>query len=369
VSDRRQRTRASALLLIAVLAALAWPAAAAIAAADDLRSQPKAELERLKLAAEVAKLRHDNAVAEGLSGALLRFAPFLTILVAAGGLGATIAKQASEQRSQRRDDLEERKKERDDRRLEAHRRLEDRFAAILSELGSAAPATQAGAAASLVTYLEPEHREFHHQARLAVLTNLKLDHIEPIRKLLAQVYGMSLESGAPVDRFERDLSRAKLAETSLCDIDLREADLAFADLTNATLLGSDLYRARGFGVILEGARLGAGPARAASLIEVRFKRARCQGADFSGARLINAHLQEADLRGARFFGATLQAAHLEKADLRGARFQDANLADTYFHGAILDVATVRTIARAVNWRKAHFDSEVKAALVALTGSG
>ena len=367
---------------------------ACLAAATGPRSAATDELTERKLKAEVDKLEHDNAVADGTSGLIARFAPLATILVSAGGLILAIFKQGADQRAQRAKDLAderaqrekelaertkdlaaqraqrekelaERRREREDRRIEEEHRLEDRFAAILAQLGSTAPAVQAGAAASLVTYLQPEYSRFHHQARLAVLTNLKLELPEPIRKLLALVYAQSLESGVPVDQLERDLSRAQLAETSLCDVKLCEADLAFANLTNAVLLGSDLYRAKGYGVNLEGARLGAGAARPAWLIEVRFQAARCRAADFSGVLLINAHLREADLRDARFYGASLQAAHLERADLRGAHFQQADIADTYFLGANIDDAALRTLARARNRDRAHFDPAVRVALDAL----
>lgn len=374
--------RVALLLAIAVAAAPALGPSACLAAADPSAPATPASraLAERKLAAEVAKLEHENAVADGFSGLMARYAALLTALVAAGGLAATIFRQTSELRAQRlhearereneqaareherEKDLADRERELEYRLAEQERRLEDRFAAILGEMGSVSPAIQAGAAASLVTYLEPGRERFHHQTRLAVLTNLKLELAEPIRKLLALVYGLSLESGAPVDRYERDLSHAKLAETSLCDVNLREADLAHADLTNTVLLGSNLYRAKGIEVVLEGARLGAGPARAASLIEVRFRRAQCRGADFSGVCLVNAHLQEADLREARFYGASLQAAHLEGADLRGARFQQADIADTYFRGAILDDDALYTLVRARNREKAHFDPAAQAVL-------
>jgi uncharacterized protein YjbI with pentapeptide repeats len=305
-------------------------------------------LERQKLRQEVEKLKHDNDAVGGASGFFSRYAAFITALVAVGGLLATFLKQSAEQSAQRRRDL-------DQREVESVRRLEDRFAAILNDLGSTAVPTQAGAASSLVTYLRPEHERFHHQVRVAVLTNLKVDHDEPIRKLLARVYKEALGAGEPADSFERDLSRAKLANTDLSGLELREADLGFADLRNSSLVGCDLYRARGIEVNLDGARVCAVDNRVTSLIEVRFRDARCRGADFSGTRIINAHFEGADLRGARFFQARLQAAHFEWAKLQGAQFQSANLNDAYFYDAEFDAAALHTIVRAFNWRNAHFD--------------
>lgn len=282
----------------------------------------------------------------------LDYAPLITALVAVGGLGATFWKQMSDQNSQRTRDRKQRK-------TESKRRLEDRFATILTELGSEATGIKAGAAASLVTYLEPQHSRFHHQVRLAVLTNLKFPQEEPIRKLLARVYVQALRSEEPINQFERDLSRAQLANTDFSAVDLPEADLAFANLRDSNLLGSNLARARGWKVVLEGSRLCPAEGRAMHLNDVRFKGALCYRADFSGAVLVNAHLELADLRDARFYGARLQAAHLEEAKLHGAQFQQANLADAYFFGAEFDGACMRSITRAVNWRKGHFDPEVR----------
>ena len=355
MSRQKAATRVVAISL-ALLLACCWPCTgAALGATDDLSTKSEQELTRLKLVEEVEKLERENDEADGLSGFLVGIAPFVTALVAVGGLLATFWKQNSDQRGQRERDRRE-------ARAERGRRLEDRFAAILTELGAESPFTKAGAAASLVTYLQPRHRRFHHQVRLAVLTNLKLDHDEPIRKLLARVYATAVSSEEPLDMFELDLSRAKLKNADLSGLALREADLAFADLTDALLLGTDLYRARGVKVCLEGARLGARAGRPASLIEVRFRQARCQNAVFSEALLVNAHLEEADLRGASFVRARLQAAHLERALLEGAHFEQANLADTYFVDAELDYVALRSIRRAFNWRKAHFDPATRDAV-------
>jgi uncharacterized protein YjbI with pentapeptide repeats len=346
----RRRAFVIALCLFAAVTAMQVAAPPPARATTPLPS--KDVLERQKLQQETLKLKQDRDQASGVSGFFSRYAAFLTALVAAGGLLATIWKHSSDQSTQRKRDI-------DQQRLETERRLEDRFATILNDLGSTAIPTQAGAASSLVTYLRPAHKRFHHQVRVAVLTNLKVDHGEPIRKLLARVYKEAIGTGEPADRFERDLSGAKLENADLSDLELREADLAFAELRNSTLVGCDFYRARGIRVNLDGARACTVGDRVTSLIEVRFHQARGRGADFTGARLINAHLEGADLREARFYQARLQAAHLEEAKLPGASFQAANLDDTYFYDAELDQRALRTIVRAFNWRNAHFDWQIK----------
>ena len=309
----------------------------------------KQVLERQKLKEEIEQLQHSNDAAGSVGDFFSRYGAFITALVAAGGLLLTIWKQGSDQRTQRNRDRTQSKTESD-------RRLEDRFATILTELGSTSVAVQAGAASSLVTYLG--HESFHHPVRIAVLSNLKIDHEEPIRKLLGRVYKNALSSGDAADSFERDLSRAKLANIDLSSLELRESDLAFADLTAATLVGCDLFRARGYQVVLEGARVCSDGAAITSLIEVRFQEAKCRDADFSGTHMINAHFKGADVRYARFLRARMQSAHFEGAKLSGARFQDANLDDAYFYSAELDDVALSSIVRARNWRSAHWDDDI-----------
>ena len=307
------------------------------------------------LARRSRKLKEDNRTSEGFSGIFARYAALVTAAVAAAGLIFTVLKHSSDRRAERGREITARE-------TESEQRLEDRFAAILSELGETATAKQAGAAASLVSYLTSDHQRFHHQVRIAVLTNLKVGHAEPIRKLLARVYREALTTGDSADGFERDLSRADLRNTDLSGLELREADLGFADLRRSTLVGCDLYRARGYGVKLGRARVCTVDKSITSLIEVRFHEAECDRADFSGARMINAHLNGAKLNGVLFYGARLQAAHLEGASLIGARFEAADVNDTYFYGARLDDVAIHSLSRSLNWRNAHFDSQVEARL-------
>lgn len=337
-----------------------------LAAVEDVPSAvaPKQQLEAEKLREEVAKLERENE-GNGLGDELIKFVPLITALVAVIGIVATLWKQVAEQSRQRKEELKQRETESQQRRIEAANRLEDRFAAILTELGSEKDSPKASAAAALATYLEPQHERFHRQVRLAVLTNLKLTQEEAIRKLFARVYVQALRSKLAINQFERDLSHAKLANTDLTDLALAEADLAFADLSNSDLAGCDLFRARGHRVDLHGARLGENDGEPTRLIEVRLKGANCREADFSGAVLVNAHMKEAKLEGAKFFRCHLQAAHFEGANLTGARFEQADLADTYFTGATLDATCLKGISRARRWRDAHFDPGVTAMIEAV----
>jgi uncharacterized protein YjbI with pentapeptide repeats len=312
------------------------------------------KLEAEKLRERVQKLKRENAPGD-LGDDVLKYAPLVTALIALLGVVLTVWKL-----------LVQRSTEIKQRDSEAKRRVEDQFAANLAQLGADGTAEKAGAAASIVTYLAPSYKSFHHQVRVAVLTNLKLPQEEPVRKLLARVYVEAMHSDQEIDQFERDLSNAKLGNTDLRDLELKEADLAFADLHNSDLAGCNLFRARGHSVNLGRARICADGGDPPSLIEVRFKDAKCRKADFSGAILVNAHMKGADLRRATFYGCHLQAAHFEGADLTEARFHQADLADTHFTGATLDRVCKKSISRALRWRKAHFDPGVKAEIEALS---
>lgn len=354
------------LLASLLLVALAEPGASIATSADPPPNPAKERLELQKLGEEVEKLEGENE-GEGFGDFIARFAPLITALVAVAGVIVAVFKQIGDQNTQRAKDREQREAEIRQRETENDRRLEDRFAAILTELAGEKAPSKASAAAAIVTYLEPRHARFHHQVRLAVLTDLKLEQEEPIRKLLARVYVEALRCGQEINAFERDLSRAKLANTDLAHLQLAEADLAFADLRDSNLSGCDLFRARGHKVVLDGARLCADRGKKPRLIEVRFKQASCRATDFSGALLVNAHMKEADLSGAKFYGCRLQAAHLEGADLSGARFEQADLADTYFTGATIDPVCAKSLSRAVRWRKAHFDPWVAEEIQLLAG--
>ena len=124
-----------------------------------------------------------------------------------------------------------------------------------------------------------------------------------------------------------------------------------------------MFRAKGWKVNLENARLSG-----AILQEARLMKARLRNTHFHGAILISANLKKADLRGARFQRARLQSAHFDKAVVLGAGFEDANLKDTFFLGTRFDNASLKSILRARNWEKAHFDFAVKQKLDDLRAS-
>jgi uncharacterized protein YjbI with pentapeptide repeats len=327
----------------------------------------KDTLERQKLQQEIDQLEQDN----GLRGFISGNAAALTALVGVLGLLITLrsqnresARQRDLDRAQRTADRRQRRADNRQREAETDRRLEERFAAILSDLGSDSQGLQASAVVSLLGFAQPERSAFHSRVRLTSVANLKVAQPEPVRDLLVRVLEEALRTPGPILGLERDLSGAALARADLSKLDLSGAALDATDLRQAKLEDATLQRSEGRETVLEQAF-----ANGAVLTNARLPRARAARARFNGARLVNAHLREADIRGGSFKGAELQGAHLESADLQGARFDGANVADTYFVGAKLDDVALRSLLHAANRDRAHFSRDDHDRLKALDRTG
>ncbi len=311
-----------------------------------------ARLERQKLRQETRKLRLENDHSGGWRGWVSDFAPFVTALVALVGLFLAAWKQITEQSRQRGLDRDQREADRIQRERESRRDLDERFSAILADLGAVSEALQAGAAVSLLTFLRPQHQAFHHQVRLIALANLKVEHRPAIVKLLIRTFEAAMTTDEPFEAAELDFSGAQLSEVRLVGLELSGADLRSAILTGADFSRAKLNDVQGRGAQLEKADL----SKRAQLVNARFPEARCAGACFDDSELVNAHFEGADLRRAKFRNAKLQAAHLD-ADLRGANFEGANVADTYFRKATLDDVALGTLRGASKLEKAHLSEE------------
>jgi uncharacterized protein YjbI with pentapeptide repeats len=198
---------------------------------------------------------------------------------------------------------------------------------------------------------------------LSLLGNVKLDRpdaiVSEIAPAIAGALRRLLASGIPRADLNLDLARSRLRRIDLSGLDLHEADLAFADLRHAKLGNTNMWRVLGYAVDVSKAALAG-----ANLEEARWHTCRARETQFHDCRMTSAVLKEADLSGAEFFGSRLQGAHLERATLLGASFEGANLADAFFAGAKLDDAAVKSLSRALNWQKAHFDPEIAAAVAA-----
>jgi uncharacterized protein YjbI with pentapeptide repeats len=337
-----------------VLLAIAFAVAVCASAGSAAQPQPlsrQQQLEQEKLRQEIEQIRIDNRNAVGVRGFFSTNAGLLTG-IAAIGAALTALFNLTRQRGF----------DREQRTLESTRRLDERFSAILADLGDESDAVQAAAAVSLLTFLRPELAEYHHQVRLVTLANLKVREEGTISSLLVGVFEEALRTDVELTATEVDLTDAVLTGADLSGLDLHLAKLTGAKLRGAQLDNVNLRGAQGQNVILENASLRGSEA---DLQEVRFQNATAAGAIFHEANLGSAKFQEADLERARFQSARLQSAHFERANLSGARFQQADVNDAFFTEAILDESALKTLIDARNYRKAHFSPDVFEQLCAL----
>ena len=328
-------------------------------------------LENSKLQQEIIKLQLEN---QKLRSPLERYGAYgaiATSAVAVLGLLQTFNKQRQENLRQKELDYTQRENDRQQKHSEMQRKLEEQFANIVIHLGSESSSLQASGAVQIMGFLEPEYKQFHRQSFLILYAQLKVQHLQgrsrnrTLANLLVAAFEkaaqaqMSLE-GPQDNASPIDLSRTYLYQAQLPNLNLTEADIAFADLRGADLSGSRLFRVRGYEVHMEKARLSR-----TNLGEARLRKAFLSEAQFHNAKLVAADLRETDLSKAEFQQASMQSAHLDHSNLIGARFEQANLNDTYFYGATFSIHALKSILNAQNWEKAHFDTSVKAALIAL----
>jgi uncharacterized protein YjbI with pentapeptide repeats len=354
------------------------------------------ELQRRKLEQEVEKLEQDirkldieNDRAAGSWGLPLVLAPFITVLVAVGTLGANFLTQSRNMAQERRAFMEQqrtnedksqqwrdeflRQQEKDsaEREQEGLRRFDENLTRIVSNLGSPTLALQVNAAAALVGFLKPRYAELHTDLLTVVIANLKLRPDPTVSDLLRHdleravrlIFDPSRDAqqdiGDELDLTRLDLSRINLRNVNFQDIIV---DLAFSTLKRADLRGCNLTRAKGRDCDLDGALLSG-----ALLGEARFNGARGERVQFHETRLVSATFDDAVLPRAQFERAALQGSHFKRADLTDARFKGADLADAYFTGAVLDTAAKVSIARgALRWRAARFDPAVREELIRIS---
>lgn len=319
-----------------------------------IHSLSRAELEDEKLRQEIAQLTLEN---ERLSSSWQVFSPFTTLLtaiVAVAGVFVTIWKQ-----------FDERQRDRQQREFESRRRLDEKFTSIIVNISSDNRSLQMSSIVSLLTFLKPEYDTFHEQVYLILLANLKLKLDAQVNNLLVNAFEKALRiklstlrETAEVDKL--DFSHTNLYRIDLSGLNLRELDIGFADLRHANMKDVNLFRVRGIEANLEKCHL-----TRANLGEARLVRANLAEAHLHQANLVAATLKEATLKGTQFYQAKMQSAHLESADITGAQFEQADLKDTYFIGSKFDQQVLRSILKAKNWDKAHFDEEITVKLAEL----
>jgi len=305
-------------------------------------------LQEEKLRQEVIQLTYENERYKSAWYAFSQAAPLVTTLVAVLGLLATIWKQIKQQESERRQ-----------RAIDSQRLQDERFADIVKNLSAQNPALQAAAAVNIMNYLKPDNNAYHHQVFMILHAALKFKHSEAVRSTLIHAFGASLKLQPQAGNM-LDLSSCDLRDIDLTGVDLTEADLGFANLRRANLSETNLFRVRGIQVNLEKARLSK-----ANLSEARLQEAKMESAQLHNANLVSTKLKNANMRNTQFHQAKLQSAHFDGADLTGARFEQADLNDAFFNGAVIDSATIKSLFKAYNWEKAHFDKGIRDQLDAL----
>ncbi len=291
-------------------------------------------LNKEKLAQEVQQLKNQNE--PDPLGWLRTNASILlsTLVVVVGGLFGlwrwrVDRRDAQDKELKGRQDAQD--KELEDRKAEREKRAEERFQSVVEGLGSTSPATQAGAAIMLRTFLQSDYEQFYQQAFDLAVANLRLRHVDPdkpepldsLSQALIMVFkeafprARSLYSKGPLPLVARGirLDSAYLEEADLKQVWMPQAFLREADLREANLSQATLNQAN-----LSGANL-----REANLREANLREANLRGANLHEADLRGAVLDQADLRGANLREANLQGAECTKADLTGADLTNANL--------------------------------------------
>lgn len=345
-----------------------WEEQSPVLVNNKLQSMNNQELQNEKLRQEILKLQLENKKLNSFWGLLPSYATFLTALVAVIGIIITIWKQINERSRQQELDRRQRGMDRKQREDDSLRRLDEKFTSIISNLGSESISIQASAAVSIITFLKPEYRVFHDQVFMILLANLKIPHSDSVNKLLIAGFEKAIRirlqsAQEKYEEFVLDLSGSNLFRVDLSGLNLSQADLGFAKLQGANLSNTNLSRVRGGEANLENARLSR-----ANLEEARFRKAQLEGAQFHEARLVSADFRQTQLTKAQFYRAEMQSAHLEKANIIGAKFEQANLNDTFFYGTRLNAESLKSILKAFNWQKAHFDDDVRAKLEELTNN-
>lgn len=279
-----------------------------------------------------------------------RFVPTLAPWFAALITLLTLLYTWSHQRSA---DRAERVKDRQLREAEVAKQFDASLTQTVANLGSGSESLKASAAASLMVYVGAAYSAHHEMVSRIVFANLRAAPTSPVRNLLVDVVGKILAE-TPTDDLK--LWRLSLAECPLIGLNASSTHwpdtfhAERADLSHAQLDGVHAWHLMAAEATLRSASL-----KRANLGPAVLARADLTQVDLSGALLNSADLRSATAQYGAFLGAKLQSVHFDDADLRGARFLGANINDAYFIGAQLDAGALRTLLKAENWRKAHFD--------------
>jgi len=316
-----------------------------------------------KLKQEVEKLKSDNSL-NPIVRILPEYAVIFTAFVAVIGAFLSILKF-----------LKEKHNEIEQKNYENKVRLEKYFDSVLNNLGSSSQSIQASAVISLLTFLNPEYKEFHQQVYLILLANLKTKPHKVINSLMVKTFEKALRVNLESIQLQKknptyngnynidlDLSHINVARIDLHGLNLENADLAFSNFQHANLTGCILRRVKGFGADFSCAILSR-----ANLEEGRFVEANFENAQFHESKLISTKFNKTNLRGTKFQQAELQDAHLNESIIYGAKFEHANLNNTFLRGIKYNGSDLESILKSKDrsWGKANFDENTNQALNAM----
>lgn len=314
------------------------------------------ELQAEKLRQEIIQLQLQNNREKSVWGVIPLYATFLTAVVAITGVFITIWKQ-----------LDERRRDREQREIESLRHSDEKFMNIIEQFGAEKDTVKVNAAVSIQTYLKPEYESFHDSIFLLLLNNLKMTDNENVVKAFVPVFEKAiriyLKKFTETDRTELDLTRMQLLRVDLTGLNLNYADFAYSNCRHANLSEAICYRIRGIKVDFRSARFSG-----AKLIEARFKESKFTKTQFHDAYLHSAFIADSQLQSAEFQRAELQSAHFGGSNISGAQFQSANINNAFFHDVIVEDIALKSLLLAYNWDKAQFDDTVKSKLQAFADS-
>jgi hypothetical protein len=257
-----------------------------------------------------------------------------------------------------------------DRRAEREKQVEERFLAVVKDLGSKDVGTRVGAAILLRTFLQSPYKRFHSQTFDLAVAHLRLRGARPPRPRDAQRLRLrstdpppsedsnssSLDSlshaliivfreSLPLTRKWREkhplpgasftvplwpflLSLAHYVTQTIGPIENTPVEGRFCVMLARFRLANVIFESRmldAANIQLDNANLANADLRYAWLEGASLRDAQLNSAKFVKAHLARSHLQKAKLIGANLIGADLTGAHLQNADLTGAHLQNADL--------------------------------------------
>ena len=285
----------------------------------------------------------------------------LTAIIAAGGLFATVKKNLDDREKERTDRRDTRDKERQDRLTAAKdaeiKRFDERFAAAAAAAAGAQVAQRRSGAVLLGSMVHGSN-DLSDQAINLLFALLQVEETETdagTTRLLVRALGRALKTTATTvplaDRFF--FTHLRAPDFDLSGLDLTAVDLAFSQFHDVDLRATILERSESVEMGIPHARL-----ERARLSHCKWFRLDAHHARFQEATLVESEVRHANLSRADFFKARLTGADLRGSNLRGAKFQQADLTGARCRGVVIDEPAMATVVIARGWQEAEWDEAV-----------